>query len=60
MMKGGDWDGSTWTDNPTYPHRYGTGATKLLVTLVRTNPETPSYETGVVVAVITLKEGSVF
>ena len=59
-LKGGDWNGATWADNPTYPHRYGAGATKMLVTMVRTDPETISYETGVVMAIITLKEGTVF
>jgi len=60
-LKGGDWDGTTWTENTDYPHAWGSGDDKLLVKSPRYNQKAgDSYATGEITVVINVLFGTVY
>ena len=59
-LQGGDWNGSTWTVNGSYP-AYGTGDSKLMVsTMSYTLAPGENFTNGVITGTINLKAGLIF
>jgi len=56
-LYGGDWNGSTWTVNGSYPFSY----TDVLVSMVRYSFKAGEpYDTGEITGTITLKRGTIY